>query len=149
MHRALAEKSPRGPFPDTVHLSHDSPLGLQVGRPVFLEMVNHQLCVYRVLYISLSCFRPVDLGTSRRITPSDLESHRRTHYFQAPSCLCAFLDSKPYSESRIAVVHLPIKLTKLSSLSGEYTAECAMGRCGYIGKSPIIASSYASAKLRE
>ncbi|KAH6909501.1 hypothetical protein BKA70DRAFT_1221741 [Coprinopsis sp. MPI-PUGE-AT-0042] len=66
---------------------------------------------------------PVELGTGRRVTPSDLESHRQTHHFQAPSCLCAYLDFKPYTESRIGIVHVPFKLANLSPLSG---------RCGYL-----------------
>ncbi|KAH6873870.1 hypothetical protein BKA70DRAFT_1240910 [Coprinopsis sp. MPI-PUGE-AT-0042] len=61
---------------------------------------------------------PVEPGTGRRVAPSDLESHRRTHHFQAPSCLCAHLDRQLYTESRIGVVHVPIKLAKVSPLSG-------------------------------
>ncbi|KAH6879568.1 hypothetical protein BKA70DRAFT_1474922 [Coprinopsis sp. MPI-PUGE-AT-0042] len=75
---------------------------------------------------------PVDAVTGYRVTPSELEAHRRTHHFLAPSCLCASLFNEPYIESRIGLVHVPIKLTPTSSLSGEYTAECATGRCGYL-----------------
>ncbi|KAH6885169.1 hypothetical protein BKA70DRAFT_1445251 [Coprinopsis sp. MPI-PUGE-AT-0042] len=75
---------------------------------------------------------PVELGTGRRVPPSDLEDHRRTHQFRAPSCLCAYLDRKHYTESSIGVVHVPMKLARASSLNGEYTAECATGRCGYL-----------------
>ncbi|KAH6891955.1 hypothetical protein BKA70DRAFT_1233750 [Coprinopsis sp. MPI-PUGE-AT-0042] len=75
---------------------------------------------------------PVELGTGRRVPPSDLEDHRRTHRFRAPSCLCAYLDREHYTESSIGVVHVPMKLASASSLNGEYTAECATGRCGYL-----------------
>ncbi|KAH6913552.1 hypothetical protein BKA70DRAFT_1421818 [Coprinopsis sp. MPI-PUGE-AT-0042] len=75
---------------------------------------------------------PVDVTTGYRVTPSELEAHRRTHYFLAPSCLCARLFNESYSESRIGLVHVPIKLTPTSTLNGEYTAECASGRCGYL-----------------
>jgi hypothetical protein len=80
------------------------------------------------------CFRPVDRETGRRITPSDLEAHRRTHHFRSPCCLCAHLDGKSYIESKIGIVQLPVQLARASSLSGEYTAECASGRCGYLGE---------------
>ncbi|KAH6897574.1 hypothetical protein BKA70DRAFT_1438176 [Coprinopsis sp. MPI-PUGE-AT-0042] len=75
---------------------------------------------------------PVDLATGYRVVPSELEAHRSTHHFRAPSCLCARIDEASYSESRIGLVHVPIKLTAGSSLNGEYTAECATGRCGYL-----------------
>ncbi|KAH6919054.1 hypothetical protein BKA70DRAFT_1417051 [Coprinopsis sp. MPI-PUGE-AT-0042] len=81
---------------------------------------------------------PAESGTGRRVTPSDLEGHRRTHQFRAPSCLCAFLDRKLYTESSIGVVHVPMELSKSSSLNGEYTAECATGRCGYLERFYIL-----------
>lgn len=64
-----------------------------------------------------------------------LESFRRTHDFRAPSCLCAFLDEKEYTESLIGMAAgasgTSNGLAADTSLSGEYVAVCARQRCGY------------------
>jgi hypothetical protein len=82
--------------------------------------------------LTLLCCRPVDGETGERITPSELESHRRTHDFRAPCCLCALEQGSDYTESRIGLVNIPLK-GRGAFLNGEYVAECAMGRCGYFG----------------
>ncbi|KAH6879736.1 hypothetical protein BKA70DRAFT_1233586 [Coprinopsis sp. MPI-PUGE-AT-0042] len=51
--------------------------------------------------------RPVNPETGERVVPSELKSHRRTHYFVPPCCLCAPVLSKMYVESYIAIVHIP------------------------------------------
>ncbi|KAH6876445.1 hypothetical protein BKA70DRAFT_1478526 [Coprinopsis sp. MPI-PUGE-AT-0042] len=84
---------------------------------------------------------PVDLLTGHRVAPSELEVHRETHHFRAPSCLCAQIDQDSYSESRIGLVHVPIKLTAMSSFNGEYTAECANRRCGYL-ETPLPSNGF-------
>ncbi|KAF6760738.1 hypothetical protein DFP72DRAFT_843027 [Ephemerocybe angulata] len=68
-----------------------------------------------------------------RVPASGMESLRRTHHFQGPCCLCAFLDGGVYTEARIGVVE---SLTSdgernQSILNGEYVAVCAKQRCGY------------------
>ncbi|KAJ3540837.1 hypothetical protein NMY22_g4128 [Coprinellus aureogranulatus] len=46
---------------------------------------------------------PSDEQSGERIPPEQWESLRRTHHFRGPCCLCAFLDDKDYTESRIAI----------------------------------------------
>ncbi|TFK28678.1 hypothetical protein FA15DRAFT_700885 [Coprinopsis marcescibilis] len=76
---------------------------------------------------------PVDLETGGRIPPSELEGHRRTHFFRAPNCLCAYLLDQPYIEAQIGLVYAP-RGREGSILNGEYVAECATKRCGYFGQ---------------
>ncbi|KAH6897575.1 hypothetical protein BKA70DRAFT_1438178 [Coprinopsis sp. MPI-PUGE-AT-0042] len=73
---------------------------------------------------------PADPETGERIPPSELESHRRTHYFYAPCCLCALDWDEFYVESRIGIVQVPSG-SHGSFMNGEYVAECALRRCGY------------------
>ncbi|KAJ3521852.1 hypothetical protein NMY22_g12142 [Coprinellus aureogranulatus] len=73
---------------------------------------------------------PLRPGTSERIPPSDWEPFRKTHIFRAPCCLCALLDNKPYTESRVAVVE--IISGDPDGPKGEYIATCAKQRCGFI-----------------
>ncbi|KAJ3540108.1 hypothetical protein NMY22_g4446 [Coprinellus aureogranulatus] len=69
-----------------------------------------------------------------RVTPSDLESLRRTHEFQAPCCLCAFIDGEDYTESQIGIVEVLTKDEDRNKpiLNGEIVAQCARQRCGYL-----------------
>ncbi|KAH6903249.1 hypothetical protein BKA70DRAFT_1433761 [Coprinopsis sp. MPI-PUGE-AT-0042] len=73
---------------------------------------------------------PANPETGERIPPSELESHRRTHHFLAPCCLCAIELKETYVESRIGLVHVPSGAHG-SFMNGEYVAECALRQCGY------------------
>ncbi|KAJ3543473.1 hypothetical protein NMY22_g3125 [Coprinellus aureogranulatus] len=77
--------------------------------------------------------RPVDSESKRRLTPSEMESFRRTHWFRGPCCLCALLDGEGYTEARIGIVEVKTedKDRNQSILHGEYVAVCAKQRCGY------------------
>ncbi|KAH6907333.1 hypothetical protein BKA70DRAFT_1428306 [Coprinopsis sp. MPI-PUGE-AT-0042] len=73
---------------------------------------------------------PSDAETGERITPSDLEDHRRTHHFTAPSCLCAISLDEAYVEARIGLAMVSPG-GRGFELFGEYVAQCALNRCGY------------------
>ncbi|KAJ2930846.1 hypothetical protein H1R20_g6239, partial [Candolleomyces eurysporus] len=77
---------------------------------------------------------PYDLEMGRRLFPSEFEGYRRTHEFEAPSCMCAHLDGQDYTESRIGIVETlnDDRDRNLSTLHGEYVAICAKQRCGYL-----------------
>ncbi|KAH6880943.1 hypothetical protein BKA70DRAFT_1238466 [Coprinopsis sp. MPI-PUGE-AT-0042] len=49
-------------------------------------------------------FWPASPETGERVTPSDLEGHRRTHHFMAPCCLCAITLEELYVEAKIGLV---------------------------------------------
>lgn len=83
--------------------------------------------------------RPVNPETGERVYPSELESHRRTHYFLAPCCLCAPALNEVYVESCIALVHVPSGGPG-ALLNGEYIAECALRQCGYFGESDFVST---------
>ncbi|KAH6891577.1 hypothetical protein BKA70DRAFT_1234167 [Coprinopsis sp. MPI-PUGE-AT-0042] len=77
-------------------------------------------------------FWPASLETGERITPSDLEGHRRTHYFMAPCCLCAISREEAYVEAKIGLVVVPVASGSARlEVNGEYVAQCALNRCGY------------------
>ena len=67
--------------------------------------------------------------TEARIEPSELRGHRMSHQMLGPCCLCplAYPRGPDFSESAIYVV------SGHGSLSGEYVASCARGRCDYFG----------------
>jgi hypothetical protein len=78
--------------------------------------------------------RPLDSETGERVTPSDWDTFRQTHKFKAPSCLCAFVDKRKYTESRVGIVEMTTQDIdrNYSTLKGEYVAVCAEQRCGYL-----------------
>ena len=65
----------------------------------------------------------------RRIQPSDLREHRRTHRLLGPNCLCPVLEAAEpdFVESTI---YVPTSGPWL----GLYVATCARERCAYVGK---------------
>ncbi|KAH6912310.1 hypothetical protein BKA70DRAFT_1219443 [Coprinopsis sp. MPI-PUGE-AT-0042] len=73
---------------------------------------------------------PANPETGERVTPSDLESHRRTHHFMAPCCLCAIRLAEAYVEAKIGLVAVASDSPK-PEVNGEYVAQCASNRCGY------------------
>ena len=67
-----------------------------------------------------------------RLTPDQLLSHRQTHTFKAPCCLCASVDPDlGYTETAILV-------SESKEFVSKYVAECASKMCGYIGKSSLM-----------
>ncbi|KAG1717300.1 hypothetical protein EDD22DRAFT_856245 [Suillus occidentalis] len=84
-----------------------------------LDEAGETLCVW---------YWPVN-DDGGRVVPSDLASHRRSHQFRGPRCLCAFIDDDENSSyHREAAM---IVLTR-GPHAGEYVACCASSKCGYI-----------------
>ena len=83
--------------------------------------------------LTLTHRRPVYPETGVRVAPSQLEAHRRSHEFQGPCCLCAFLDRRQYTEAEIGIVEIAggNDGEKRTVLEGEYVAICAKRRCGF------------------
>ncbi|KAJ3550551.1 hypothetical protein NMY22_g399 [Coprinellus aureogranulatus] len=65
-----------------------------------------------------------------KVTPNLLDHHRHTHSFLAPSCPCALLDGKSYTESKIGLVQ-QVSQPPTAECLGQYAAICAEQRCGY------------------
>ena len=63
-----------------------------------------------------------------RVVPSDLDSHRLSHRFRAPCCLCP-MDSE-YDNT---FVEAAIYAAPTGRYVGEYVAQCAERECGYLG----------------
>jgi hypothetical protein len=72
--------------------------------------------------------RPVE--GNERVKPDALHNYRKTHQFLGPCCLCPLLTplSREYHFTE-AAVYVPI----FGRYAGEYVAECAKSRCGYLG----------------
>lgn len=81
--------------------------------------------------VCFSCLhRPVH-GTER-VTPDAWHIYRKNHQFLGPCCLCPLL--QPLSQEpryTEAAIYLPLR----GRYKGEWVAECAEGRCGYLGRS--------------
>ena len=73
--------------------------------------------------------RPVE--GERRVPPDALRGYRETHEFLGPCCLCPLLGTQRGIEHRFveAAIHIPV----FGRYAGEYVAECAKSRCGYLG----------------
>ena len=83
-----------------------------------------------------SGFRPSEGGVP--VQPDELDRHRYTHCFKAPSCLCAFENGpSSFSEAKIGLAQIVLQ-PGTSRYHGEYIAICATQQCGYIGDSPTI-----------
>lgn len=82
--------------------------------------------------LTLHCFhRPVK--ERARVPPDELRRYRSTHQYLGPSCLCPLLE--PISENPV-FREAAIYLSTSGCYKGEYVAECAKNRCGYLGQSP-------------
>lgn len=80
--------------------------------------------------MSENLHRPVEDNEFERVRPDALHNYRETHQFLGPCCLCPLLT--PLSgESHFteAAMYVPI----FGRFAGEYVAECAKSRCGYLG----------------
>ncbi|KAG1848814.1 hypothetical protein C8R48DRAFT_677193 [Suillus tomentosus] len=84
-----------------------------------LDEARETLCVW---------YWPVN-DHGERVVPSDLASHRKSHRFRGPRCLCGFIDDdENASYHREAAI---VVLTRGPHV-GEYVACCASSKCGYI-----------------
>lgn len=112
----------------------DSGLPLQQGGPW-----SHWLRSETLVLVCTACrrsyfpvvdisIRPVDYA-GQRFNPSDLVTHRLTHDFLGPGCLCSLRDPQ-----RPDFVESAIYLSTMGSTTGEYVASCAYGQCGYFGE---------------
>jgi hypothetical protein len=69
-----------------------------------------------------------------RVPPGELLRYRETHDYRGPGCLCPLLEPlRKNAEYKEASIYLAID----GQYKGEYIAECAEDRCGYLGQSPI------------
>ncbi|KAL6310297.1 hypothetical protein BKA93DRAFT_820741 [Sparassis latifolia] len=60
-----------------------------------------------------------------RVTPSDLDEHRKSHRIHNPCCLCPLIaDGREAVE---AAIFVPLR----GRATGEYVAACAKSSCGY------------------
>ena len=79
-----------------------------------------------------------------RVTPDALRVYRENHQFLGPCCLCPLL--QPLSQEphyTEAAIYLPLR----GRYKGEWVAECAEGRCGYLGRSSSSPKTYCSDTL--
>jgi hypothetical protein len=69
------------------------------------------------------------------VAPSALCEYREHHQFLGPSCLCPLLqrliEEPVFTE---AAIYIPV----FGRYAGEYVAECASSRCGYLGQPPSL-----------
>ena len=91
-----------------------------------LLVCHHCFCSASMTHSS--CHRPVSGGVC--VLPSELRRYRATHQYLGPGCLCPLLE--PLSKEP-AFTEAAIYLTIIGRDQGEYVAECAKGRCGYLG----------------
>lgn len=82
--------------------------------------------------ITSQCLRRPVHG-EKRVAPSDLRKYRRKHQFLGPCCLCPLLG--PISEEP-RFTEAAIYMAVFGRYGGEYVAECAKSRCGYLGRFP-------------
>jgi hypothetical protein len=66
------------------------------------------------------------------VEPSELRNYRDTHQYCGPGCLCPLFE--PLSRQPV-FTEAAIYLTTIGRYKGEYVAECAKARCGYLGQS--------------
>ena len=78
--------------------------------------------------ISERLCRPVH--AKKRVVPGALREYRQYHQFLGPSCLCPLFQR--VSEEPVfkeVAIYIPV----FGRYAGEYVAECANSRCGYLG----------------
>jgi hypothetical protein len=73
--------------------------------------------------------RPVE--GDRRVAPDALRTYRETHKFLGPCCFCPLLGLQGGVENQF--VEASIHVSVSGRYTGEYVAECAKSRCGYLG----------------
>src|ERR1700742_4542741 len=89
-----------------------------------------------IISLILRVTRPVH-GVER-VTPDALHIYRRNHKFLGPCCLCPlFWPGTKETHYTEAAIYLPVQ----GLYKGEYVAECAESKCGYLGKSEDISET--------
>ncbi|KAG1906804.1 uncharacterized protein F5891DRAFT_975519 [Suillus fuscotomentosus] len=84
-----------------------------------LDETGETLCIW---------YWPVN-EDGEHIVPSDLVVYRNSHQFQAPHCLCAFMDDHdPVNHCEAAIV-----ISMQGPNAGQYVACCALSKCSYVG----------------
>jgi len=68
------------------------------------------------------------------MAPARLRKYHEVHQYLGPGCLCPLLE--PLGEEPV-FTEAAIYLTTFGCYEGEYVAECAKARCGYLGQSPF------------
>ncbi|KAF8221163.1 hypothetical protein L208DRAFT_1535147 [Tricholoma matsutake] len=71
----------------------------------------------------------------KHVAPGTLHEHCKHYQFLGPSCLCPLLQQ--VSED-LVFTEVAIYMPVFGRYAREYIAECANGRCGYIGQSPSV-----------
>ena len=70
----------------------------------------------------------VQTAAGGRLPPDQLLTHRQTHAFTTPCCLCASIEGyQGYTETAIVV-------SDKGQYVSEYLAECMIKLCGYMGE---------------
>jgi hypothetical protein len=72
--------------------------------------------------------RPVD--EDKRVEPGRLLEYREQHDFRTPLCLCPLLQTLSEEPT---IMEAAILQKRSGTHVGEYVAECASRRCGYLG----------------
>jgi hypothetical protein len=66
--------------------------------------------------------------------PDQLVHYRETHQFLGPGCLCPLLAPVTKEATFIeAAIYVPM----FGYYKGEYVAQCAKNRCGYVGEATL------------
>jgi hypothetical protein len=81
------------------------------------------------LRTSYVLYRP--LNGQGRVIPSSLQEHHQSHQFLGSCCLCPLFEL----EGQAIFAEAAMYITTSGLFSGEYTAQCAKGECGYLGQS--------------
>jgi hypothetical protein len=81
-----------------------------------------------LLIIECVLCRPLN-DAGQRVPPSELCSHRLSHRFLGPCCLCPVT-----MEGEITFTEAAIFMATSGHCTGHYIARCARGNCGYFGK---------------
>ncbi|KAF8239324.1 hypothetical protein L208DRAFT_1237786 [Tricholoma matsutake] len=81
----------------------------------------------------------------KRVVPSALCDYREHYQFLGPSCLCPLLQR--VSEEP-AFTEAAIYILVFGRYAGEYIAECANSRCGYLGQSSSLPRNAAGVHSR-
>jgi len=106
--------------------------------PATLKLIKWHWCVAWNLAAAplIVVQRPVH--ARKRVVPSALRDYREYYQFLGPSCLCPLLqrvsEEPAFTE---AAIYIPV----FGRFAGEYVAECANSRCGYLGQSPPLTES--------
>ena len=69
----------------------------------------------------------------KRLKPDALRNYRNTHQFLGPCCLCPLKFGPLKKDGEPCFAEAAIYMPGVGRYEGEYIAECAKSRCGYLG----------------